>query len=138
MSDLTASSVLERAVHALRDPSVTTFTRSQVAYLVAHLAEVVDLAYRLGYEFGHCDGASSATAHLTELNLDALRAGYDTPPFSAAEFERLRARAAADARPAGPYTGGPVPEWGADRRGIAVPDISTRVIEDRGGIRWTG
>jgi hypothetical protein len=140
MSDLTASSVMERAVHALRDSSVTTFTRAQVAYLVEHLATVVDVAYRMGYQFGHSDGQADATSHITELNLDALRAGYDARPFSSVEIataaSQQRARDRADSRAPSPYAGGPVAEWDADCDPMPVPAGSMKVVRGADGLRW--
>jgi hypothetical protein len=118
----------DRIAVSLRDPEWVP-DRAQVAWLIA-------AAFESGREAGLAEAA--------ELNLEALRAAYTAPPFSADSIVRhervVRHRRESDAEARlpreGDHPGGPVEPWGSDLEPPPVPGMSTRVRRTRNGIEW--
>lgn len=104
----------------------------RMASLLAHpdwnptreqVADLIDRAFRSGAESAaeqaYEQGRADEIARQTELNLHAIRAAIDTPPFSAAALEADRRKRAHRARydewarhpHRRDYPGGPVEAW---------------------------
>jgi hypothetical protein len=134
----------DRIAVSLRDPEWVP-DRAQVAWLIAAAfrsgrrgrdAALSEAAFQRGREAGLAEAA--------ELNLEALRAAYTAPPFSADSIVRhervVRHRRESDAEARlpreGDHPGGAVEPWESDLEPPPVPGMSTRVRRTRNGIEW--